>query len=106
MLDEAKGLRAQELFILEKKPQSGEIYLLSLTPEWESVEPGSSERSREKEQDTTDTGYGKRNFHQIQGKSITERVTEHWNMLPRDTVGSPSLDKLKTEWDMALRNFF
>lgn len=38
-------------------------------------------------------------------KSITERLIKHWNRLPRD-MGSPSLDTLKTELDMALSNFF
>lgn len=60
---------------------------MSASTEWEGVEPGSSQRSRRKRQDTMDTDHSKRNFDKIQGKSITERVTEHWNRLSRDIAG-------------------
>jgi len=53
-----------------------------------------------------DTDHSRRNFDQIQGKSISERVTEHWNRLPREAVGSPSLGTLIIKLDMALSNFF
>ena len=34
------------------------------------------------------------------GKIFTVRVTEHWNRLPRETVESPSLETLKTHFDI------
>lgn len=38
-----------------------------------------------------------------EGKNLyTVRVTEHWNRLPRELVGSPSLDPFKTCLDAFL----
>jgi len=34
----------------------------------------------------------------IRKKSFTVRVERHWNRLPREAVGAPSLAVLKTEW--------
>ena len=33
---------------------------------------------------------------------FTVRVTEHWHRLPRDIVGSPSLEMFRTRLDMVL----
>ncbi|KFV83764.1 hypothetical protein N308_01703, partial [Struthio camelus australis] len=35
---------------------------------------------------------------------FTVRVTEHWTRLPREAVGSPSLEILKTRLDVILGN--
>lgn len=97
-------LKEQDLFILEKKLQrGGSIYCLKLPNGrmW-SQAPLRGAQGKDKRQWTD---CSERNIDQIQGKIITERVTEHWNRLPRD-MSSPSLDRLKTEPDMALSNFF
>ncbi|KFV86824.1 hypothetical protein N308_06197, partial [Struthio camelus australis] len=46
-----------------------------------------------------------RKFHLNPRKSfLTERVTEHWNRLPREAVESPSLEIFKTRLDVILGN--
>ncbi|KAK4823943.1 hypothetical protein QYF61_008329, partial [Mycteria americana] len=37
---------------------------------------------------------------------LTVRVIEHWNRLPRELVGSPSLELFKTQLDTVLGNLF
>ena len=40
-------------------------------------------------------------FHMhMRKKFLTLRVTGHWNRLPREVVGSPSLETFKTYLDM------
>lgn len=80
--------------------------MLSGATEWEGVEPGFSQRNTGKGQKMMDMYCSKRNFDQIQGKSIRDKMTEHWNRLPISVVVCPSLDTLKTELDVALSNFF
>ena len=46
-----------------------------------------------------------RKFHTYLRKNyFTERVTEHWNRLPREVVESPSLEIFKTHLDALLCN--
>ena len=40
----------------------------------------------------------------IRKKSFTVRVVRHWNRLPRDLVGVPSLETFKAKLDKALGN--
>ena len=40
----------------------------------------------------------------IRKKSFTVRVVRHWNRLPRDLVGVPSLETFKARVDKALGN--
>ncbi|KGL96525.1 hypothetical protein N301_13976, partial [Charadrius vociferus] len=40
----------------------------------------------------------------IRKKFFTLRVVTHWNMLPREGVGAPSLELFKARLDGALRN--
>jgi len=41
---------------------------------------------------------------EIRKKFFTERLTEHWNRLPREVVESPSQEIFKRHVDMALRD--
>ncbi|KFQ40642.1 hypothetical protein N332_01571, partial [Mesitornis unicolor] len=38
----------------------------------------------------------------IRKNFFTQKVTEHWNRLPRETVKSPSLETFKTHLDVFL----
>ncbi|KFP09899.1 hypothetical protein Z169_09786, partial [Egretta garzetta] len=40
----------------------------------------------------------------IRKKFFTMRVVKHWNGLPRDVVGAPSLETFKARLDRALSN--
>lgn len=44
------------------------------------------------------TDFSKRNFDQIEGKNITEKVAEHWNRLPRGIVLFPVWTHSKLNW--------
>jgi len=43
-----------------------------------------------------------RKFHTNVRKIFTIKVTEHWNRLPREVVGCPSIDIFKTYLDAYL----
>jgi len=46
-----------------------------------------------------------RKFHvNVKKNFFTLRMTEHWNRLPREVVGSPSLEVFKTRLDKVLCN--
>ena len=38
----------------------------------------------------------------IRRKFFTQRVVTHWNRLPKEAVGAPSLEAFKTRLDVAL----
>ncbi|KFP17007.1 hypothetical protein Z169_12550, partial [Egretta garzetta] len=40
----------------------------------------------------------------IRKKFFTLRVVKHWNMLPREVIGAPSLETFKVRLDGALSN--
>ncbi|KFZ48942.1 hypothetical protein N338_11470, partial [Podiceps cristatus] len=40
----------------------------------------------------------------IRKKFFTKRVVKHWNRLPREVVGAPSLDTFKARLDVAMGN--
>ena len=38
----------------------------------------------------------------VRGKFFTQRVVMHWNRLPKEVVGAPSLEAFKARLDEAL----
>ncbi|KFV85581.1 hypothetical protein N308_05604, partial [Struthio camelus australis] len=47
----------------------------------------------------------RRKFHlNMRRNFLTVRVAEHWKMLPREAVESPSLETFKTRLDVILGN--
>ncbi|KAK4807437.1 hypothetical protein QYF61_001988 [Mycteria americana] len=83
---DGERLRALGLFSLEKRRLRGDLLAL-----YNDLKGGCREWDKRFRQDT------RKNF-------FTERVVKHWNRLPGEVVGSPSLEVFKRRIDVVLRD--